>query len=201
MSNAQNLAGLIAPITAGTGITLTGTWPNLTINSSGGGSGSAITVKDENTSLTTALNSINFAGTGVTATTSGNDVTVTIPGDYTLTGTTTNTATETEIFVNGTANSRIAVATNKAVSYSADIIGRSSDNTTVAAFHLKGIVLNAAGTVSDVGSIYEIIVGRTSSTILVDMRSDNTNKTLNVWVTGLAGKTISWKCVLNVVEV
>lgn len=46
----------------------------------GGGTGSAITAKDEGTNLTTALASLNFAGAGVTATTSGNDVTITIPG-------------------------------------------------------------------------------------------------------------------------
>ena len=42
--------------------------------------GGAVIVKDEGTNLTTAVTSINFAGAGVTATTSGNDVTVTIPG-------------------------------------------------------------------------------------------------------------------------
>jgi len=41
-------------------------------------SAGAITVKDEGSNLTTALNSIDFVGSGVTATTSGNDVTVTI---------------------------------------------------------------------------------------------------------------------------
>lgn len=42
------------------------------------GGGSAITVKDEGTNLTTALASLNFVGTGVAATAVGNDVTVTI---------------------------------------------------------------------------------------------------------------------------
>lgn len=40
--------------------------------------GSALTIKDEGTNLTTAATSINFVGTGVTATNVGNDVTVTI---------------------------------------------------------------------------------------------------------------------------
>jgi hypothetical protein len=39
-----------------------------------------ITIKDEGSNLTTSLASIDFVGTGVTATTSGNDVTVTISG-------------------------------------------------------------------------------------------------------------------------
>ena len=63
----------------GTNVTITGTWPNQTINASGGG-GSALTISDENTSLTTAATSMNFKGLGVVATTVGNAVTVTIPG-------------------------------------------------------------------------------------------------------------------------
>ena len=39
-----------------------------------------ITVKDEAVVLTSDVNSINFTGTGITATTIGNDVTVTVPG-------------------------------------------------------------------------------------------------------------------------
>jgi hypothetical protein len=48
-----------------------------------GGSGSAIEVLDEGVSLTAALASLNFVGAGATATTSGDDVTVTIPGGAT----------------------------------------------------------------------------------------------------------------------
>lgn len=46
----------------------------------GGGVGGAITIKDEGSNLTTALASIDFVGAGVVATTSGNNVTVTIAG-------------------------------------------------------------------------------------------------------------------------
>ena len=42
-------------------------------------SAGAITVKDEGSNLTTEVSSFDFVGDGVTATTSGNDVTVTIP--------------------------------------------------------------------------------------------------------------------------
>ncbi len=42
--------------------------------------GSALTVKDEGTTLTNAATSIDFVGSGVTATNSGGNVTITIPG-------------------------------------------------------------------------------------------------------------------------
>lgn len=45
-----------------------------------GGTGSAITAKDEGSNLTTGMTSINFVGSGVVATNSGTDVTVTISG-------------------------------------------------------------------------------------------------------------------------
>lgn len=47
------------------------------------GAGTAITAKEEGSNLTTALASINFVGTGVTATTATNDVTVTVRDFYT----------------------------------------------------------------------------------------------------------------------
>jgi len=46
----------------------------------GSGSGSSITVKDEGGDLTTDVQQFDFTGDGVTATASGNDVTVNIPG-------------------------------------------------------------------------------------------------------------------------
>jgi hypothetical protein len=42
--------------------------------------GGSVTIKDEGSNLTTSLASIDFVGAGVTATNSGNAVTVTIPG-------------------------------------------------------------------------------------------------------------------------
>jgi hypothetical protein len=44
-----------------------------------GGGGSAITVQDEGSNLTTTLSSLNFTGAGVTATNSGGAVTVNVP--------------------------------------------------------------------------------------------------------------------------
>ena len=51
-----------------------------------GGGGSAITVKDEGTTLTTSVTSFDFVGSGVTATAVGNDVTVTVTGGTGPTG-------------------------------------------------------------------------------------------------------------------
>lgn len=50
------------------------------VNQTGGGGGSDITTSDEGSSLTTTTASFNFVGAGVTATNSGDNITVTIPG-------------------------------------------------------------------------------------------------------------------------
>ncbi len=53
-------------------------------DASGSGGGSSIVVKDEGSNISTAASSFDFVGSGVTATNSSNDITVTIPGgiDY-----------------------------------------------------------------------------------------------------------------------
>jgi hypothetical protein len=54
------------------------------------GSGTSIAVKDEGTQITSGVTSFNFVGAGVTATNSSNDVTVTIPGGSSGSGTVTS---------------------------------------------------------------------------------------------------------------
>lgn len=61
-------------VEGGGGTTVTGSGSTLTISSE------QLTVKDESVDLTTSASSLNFVGTGVEATTVGDDVTVTISG-------------------------------------------------------------------------------------------------------------------------
>ena len=76
---------------------------------SGSGGGTDITIKDEGSNITTAMTSLNFVGTSVTATNSGDDVTVSIGGaiDYSRTAVTTHTTssvTDRILGVNATAS-------------------------------------------------------------------------------------------------
>lgn len=76
-------------------------------SSIGSGGGTDITVKDEGTNLTTAATSFDFVGSGVTAATSGNDVTVTIDGGISysrraVTTTITSSVNDTILGVSGT---------------------------------------------------------------------------------------------------
>ena len=63
-----------------TSLSTTTTTPTVDVAITGGGSGSALIVKDENTTLVEAATQIGFTGTGVTATGGNNIVTVDVPG-------------------------------------------------------------------------------------------------------------------------
>lgn len=120
---------------------------------------------------------------------------------YILTATTTD-STETEAYINGVVGTRIPVSTNKTIYYTADVACRRTDSTgDHAAWYIKGVATNASDTVTDIGSLYEIIVARTDANLLVDFRADDANNSLGVYLTGATGKTVSWKCVVNIVEV
>lgn len=122
--------------------------------------------------------------------------------EYVLTGTTTD-GSETEIFINGIANSRIPISSNTVLYYTADIVCKRTGSTPdYASFYVKGTAASSpSSVVSDVGSLYEVSISKTDASFAVDIRSDNTHKSANVYVTGAVGKTISWKCVITTVDV
>jgi len=118
---------------------------------------------------------------------------------YVLHGTTTD-ATETEILT--TASTRIPVATNTTVFYEVSIVARRTDATgESASWHLKGCADNFSGTVADVGSVYEIAVAQDDVALSVDVRADDTNNAINVFVTGATSKTIRWTAIVKTTEV
>lgn len=119
---------------------------------------------------------------------------------YILRGTTTNNV-ESELFLDN-ANTRISVPTNTTVFYTADIVGRRTDASGESSgFHIKGVVDNFSGTVADVGDLYEVVVAEDDPSLLVDARADDTNNTINIYVTGATGKTIRWTALVKTVEV
>jgi len=165
----------------------------ITGSGTSGGGGSSTTLTTSNTTLTATSNGTtlvvgNFAST--------NDA---IQKQYLVRNTTTN-ATESELMIDAT--NRISVNTNTTVFFTADIVARRTDAINESAsFFLKGAADNFSGTVAAVGSLYEVIVARDDASYLVDVRANNTTKTLNIYVTGVAGKTIRWVGNINTVEV
>lgn len=119
---------------------------------------------------------------------------------YILRGTTTSN-TESEIFLDS-ANTRIPVRANTTIFYSADIVARRTDATGESAgYEVKGVVDNFGGAVADVGSLYELVVAEDDAGLTVDARADDTNNTINFYVTGSTGKTIRWTALVRTTEV
>lgn len=118
---------------------------------------------------------------------------------YTYSGTTTD-ATETEIFINGSAGSRYTVDADSTIGYDVNIVGRNSTGTGVAFIKLLGAIKNNGGNVADSGNLVETIVERTYSNWLVDARADNTNDSLNLYVQGSSGNTITWSATMTVTK-
>jgi len=118
---------------------------------------------------------------------------------YLLRGITTNN-TESEIFLSD--GNRIEVPANTTIFYTADIVARRTDATDESAgYQLKGVVDNFSGTVADVGSLYELVVAEDDAVWTVDARADDTNNSINIYVTGEDSKTIRWTALVKTVEV
>ena len=71
------LTGIVTSIVAGTGVTISSSTGQVTINATGGGV-SNITVQDEGTNVGTAATILNFVGSGVTASYSSGIATITV---------------------------------------------------------------------------------------------------------------------------
>jgi hypothetical protein len=118
---------------------------------------------------------------------------------YILRGTTTDD-TETELLVDGV--SRIPVGANVTLLYDASVVSRRLDaGNESGSWNLKGCADNFNGITSDVGGVYEIIVATDDANLSVDIRADDSNSSVNVYVTGATGKQIRWTALLKTVEV
>ena len=161
---------------------------------------SDLNLGETGTGIANGLHSLQLTSKGAYFT-NGGFVTETdsINRTYILRGTTTGN-TETELFYN--TNMRIPVNANTTVFYNAEIVARRTDSTGESAgFSIKGVADNFSGSVTDVGDLYELVVAEDDAGLLVDARADDTNNSINIYVTGSTGKTIRWTALVNTVEV
>lgn len=192
----SNARLLVTPVNANTTIT----FARIDVLEGGAVGGGGYTLP---TASTTVLGGVKVDGSSIVIDSDGIISSVggssSFSSEYSLTGTTTN-ATETEILVNG--STRIPVATNKSVNYIVNIAARRTDSAgDYAMFELQGIAANNNGTVTDIGSVYEVIIARTNAGYLVDARANDSNNSINIYVTGVTGHTISWKASAQIIEV
>ena len=113
---------------------------------------------------------------------------------------TTTSNTEAEVLATG--SSRIPVATDTTCFYEVSVVARRTDAVGESgAWHLKGCADNFSDTVSDVGDMYEIAVAQDNLNWQVDVRADDTNNSISVYVTGDSSQTIRWTAIVKTIEV
>lgn len=190
-TNTSNAVLGFKRLVAGSNVTLNITPETITINAAAVPPPTNITVYDEGSSITTNLQSINFVGSGITATGSGN-ITVTVPGGgggsgiegITIQeeGTALPTLATTLNFVGpnvtatGTGASKTITITNPTINAHPNI-----------QFQDEGVNLGSAGTITNIN-----FTGSGISSSLT-----GTNLTVNVPGGGGSGTTGSWSLLGN----
>ncbi len=113
----------------------------------------------------------------------------------------TTTSAATEIFVNGIASSRIVIPTNTTYTFTLYVAARRTDSGTESGgYKFEGVIRNVAGTVGLINSAKTVLAEDTAAWD-VAIAGDNTNKSLNITVTGQNAKTISWAAYITLFPV
>tara|TARA_A100001201_G_scaffold142438_1_gene140653 strand:+ start:766 stop:1902 length:1137 start_codon:yes stop_codon:yes gene_type:complete len=147
----------------------------LITEASSSGGGAAITIKDEGSNLTTAVASIDFVGSGVTATKpSGENITVTIPGGISYSRravTSTITASVNDRILGVSGSTAIDIRLPSAADYSAGQFFTIKDES--GASDTKNITIKPSGSQTIDGSTFIILE---SPHAAVNIYSDGTSK-------------------------
>ena len=119
------------------------------------------------------------------------------PSGTTLSGTTSNN-TQTEIFVDGVASSRMTIATNTTWMFSAMVAARSA--TESAGYKIEGVIKNDNGTTSLVGTAVKTVFAEEDATWDVTVEADDTNDALVFKVIGDSTDSVVWEVTANKTE-
>lgn len=120
-------------------------------------------------------------------------------------GTTTDATVDVNLFADG-AVEKVTIPSNTTVGYRVMVVGRNTTDTTSGVYECAGAIKNNAGTTTFVASGTNADVTCTALTAIgaatVEIGiTDSTTDTMNVEITGIAGKTILWVARIELVEV
>ncbi len=118
---------------------------------------------------------------------------------YVLRTSTTNTATQTEMFLDAS-SARMTIASGRTLVFEIQVSARSSANTS-AAYLIKGAIDNNGGTTSFLNAPIVEVLGEDDSAWDATVQADNTNDALVLKVTGTASATIRWVATVRTTEV
>ena len=185
VGNGTSSPTLVAPSTSGNVLTSNGTsWV-----SSAPSGGTAITVKDEGSTLTTSLTSLDFVGAGVSASNTGGAVTVTITGGGGSGGTVTSASI---VSANGFAGSVANATTTPAITLSTTVTGLVKGNGTSISAATSGTDYSAGTSALATG-----ILKSTTTTGTLSIATAGDFPTLNQNTTGTAANVTGTVAVAN----
>lgn len=118
---------------------------------------------------------------------------------YVLRTSTTNSSTQTEMFLDGISQ-RMTIASGNTWLFEIQVIARSSGNTS-AAYLIKGAIDNNSGTTSFLNAPIVEVLGEDDNAWDATVQADNTNDALVLKVTGTASATIRWVATVRTTEV
>jgi hypothetical protein len=118
---------------------------------------------------------------------------------YVLRTSTTNTAAQTEMFLDGISE-RITIASGRTLVFEIQVSARSSANTS-AAYLIKGAIDNNGGTTSFLNTPIVDVLGEDDGAWDATVQADDTNDALVLKITGTASATIRWVATVRTTEV
>lgn len=114
----------------------------------------------------------------------------------------TTDATPTELRAGPALGNRLILSNDSTYGFSILLSARNTAAEEGAAYRVEGCMnLPAAGVVSFIGTPVKTVLGETVAAWDVNVVADNTNKALQILVTGEAGKTINWAADVQLIRI
>jgi len=118
----------------------------------------------------------------------------------------TTALTPTELYLDGgyespNPNQRLTLASGRTYAFSILVAAETSGGSQGAGYKIEGVIKNAGGTMSFIGTPTTTVLGEDNSSWDVQVAADDTNKALVIKAIGAASTTIRWVATVRTTEV
>jgi hypothetical protein len=114
----------------------------------------------------------------------------------------TTSAASTELFLDGTGgDDRMTVPNNSVWAFDMVVAGRAAATDSGAGYRVVGVIENAEGVVSFIGTPTVSVLGEDVPAWVLSVTADNTNDALTIFAQGTTGTNIRWVAVVRTAQV
>ena len=114
---------------------------------------------------------------------------------------TTETTSETEIFIEGIQNRRLDIPEDGTLAFDALITGKDTVSLESCAFQINGALENDTGVVRAIGNPGKFVLGKDNPAFDANIVADDTNDALSLRVTPVSTNLTEWRARINYVEI